>query len=147
MSFLSIHLYQITEPLLVTISGSGLEVRGAVFWVVLSGIVEIVALLNGLLFTPNYLTTSSGLTYSIGGLVVGLIYFALAYVCQREKGWGFLASIAVSAFVVVGAISISGLTAPISLEDALVVVVGLLTIYFSYMGYLKVRVASPHTSG
>ncbi len=131
----------------MTTSGRGLEVRGAVFWIVLGGIVEIVALLNGLLFAPSYFTTATGLTYSIGGLVIGLIYFGLAYVCQREKGWGFLASIAVSLVVVVGAVSTNGLTAQTSLEDNLVVVIGLLTIYFSYMGYLKVRAASRYAQG
>jgi uncharacterized membrane protein (UPF0136 family) len=123
----------------VTLTGESLEVKGTIFWLVVSGLIEVAAFLYGLAFTPGYYATNTGLTYGVGGVALAVIYFALVYPCFRQKRWGFVASIIVSVFVVVGTLGLDRLTAPAPLEDVLVALIGILTTYFSYIGYLKIR--------
>ena len=109
------------------------EVRGALFWIVASGLVNVGVMLYG--FATNFYSTNVGITEGVLELVITAIYFMLVYPCNGEKSWGFVGSMALSAFVVVASFT-NGIEDPLSV---LFIILGLVTVYFSYLGYLEVK--------
>lgn len=105
---------------------------------VASGLVTL-AIINYGLRTGFY--AGQTLSYGYTEAVIAAIYFVLVYPCLRQKSWGFIGSMALSAFVVLATFAIEGPADPI---DGLYIVMGLLTIYFSYAGYQKVKASPSH---
>lgn len=113
-----------------------LEVMGSIFWILASGLVTL-AIINYGVRTGFY--AGQTLSYGYTEVAIAGFYFILVYPCLMRKSWGFVASMALSAFVVLATFAIEGPADPI---DDLYIIMGLLSIYFSYAGYLKVRIPS-----
>lgn len=115
-------------------STRGLEISGAVFWAVIFGFVMVVDILDDLIPPgPKMYSADSGL------VVFAVVVFAMAYFASKRKAWSFLVNMAVGAFFVLATIASDGLETPDAYTGSLLVFVGLLTIYASYLGFLRVR--------
>ncbi|MDG6907941.1 MAG: hypothetical protein JRN20_19405 [Nitrososphaerota archaeon] len=110
------------------------EVNSAIFWIVASGLVYIAGLVSGI--QTGFFSPSSNVSYAVIEVVVVVLYFILVYPCFTQKSWGFISSIVLSAFLIVATIGTEGLEDPLG---DLFIVMGFLTIYFSYFAYVKVK--------
>lgn len=118
----------------MTAMDSSMEVRGTVFWIVASGLIYLAVVAYSI--RTDFYATGATVSYGITEIVIVVFYFILVYPCLGHKAWGFVASMALGIFGVVGTLVIEG---PADQIDVLFILMGLLTTYFSYIGYLKVR--------
>ncbi|MHA2323989.1 MAG: hypothetical protein ACXACB_01210 [Promethearchaeota archaeon] len=103
-----------------------LAVEGAVFFLIISAIANIPLVYY--LGSPDFML--------LVGVAFAIVDLVIAYFCWNLKPWSFIIAIILALFVIISAISISGLQYP---GDELLVIVQSMIVFFSFRGYREIR--------
>ena len=103
-------------------------VQGATLSTILTGLMEVVVGSYGAL----YLSASQPQFYYAGPIGVGALFFVAGYLSWKSRKSGFIVSAILCVLIVAGQLAFDGLG---RLLDLIVVLAGLVTLSFNFLGY------------
>lgn len=120
----------------MTTQKRSLEVTGAVFWMIVFGIINVVSVIDYAVSFGFSGLAQIGIPVSI---IFALLLFVAAYFGLKQRSWPFVISTILGAFVVIMTPVVDGFNGNIAVWDSFLLVGGFLTMYTGFLGLLKVR--------
>ncbi len=120
---------------------NNLEIKGTVFWLIVSAVLVIATIELNNAFTV------------VSGVIVAALYSALAFACWRMKKWGFIGALALALFTIVASIAFAFIVLQagamvIALDaNAFMIIPQLLIIFYSIQAYRSLYSKSSAIAG
>jgi hypothetical protein len=116
--------------------GNDLEISGAVFFMVVYGIISFVSVAQYSYFYGFTGEAQFGIPFSA---LFGLLLFVSAYFGHKLKTWAFIVPIILGLVTIITTPLVDGFNSNIPTWDTILLVSGFLTMYTSVMGLFKMR--------